>query len=79
VSVHFGCNPRPTDCFLTELSRTWPPPVLPDGLVVGDKVHYCGATNQWIHAGRTYRLEHGTEGTVAGASISTPDRKVNIA
>ena len=59
VSVHFGCNPRPTDCFLTELSRTWPPPVLPDGLVVGDNVHYCGATNQWIHAGRTYRLEHG--------------------
>ena len=56
VRVSFAGNSMgPIGCCVQELSRSWPPPLLPDGLVVGDAVYYCGTSqaasngDRWVH------------------------------
>ena len=49
-------------CYITELSRT-PPPPLPGGYVVGEKVYFTGETYTFRSG---YKLTHGQRGEVAG-------------
>ena len=54
-SVHF-------DLYLTDLSRE-PPPPLPDGHVLGEKLYFTGPSQTFSNGDR---LDHGAEGEVTG-------------
>jgi hypothetical protein len=75
VAVRFVGNPGSISCFLSTLSRAWPPPPLPGGMEVGDKVHWCGK-GRTLPSGE--RLVHGQQGEVAGAVARQEDRVIAV-
>ena len=58
----FPGNKRPTDCKLVEVSRS-PPPPLPNGYVLGEKLYFVGI-GQSLDDGD--RVVHGQVGEVIG-------------
>ena len=81
----FPGNKDNISCYLTMLSRS-PPPPLPGGYAVGEKVYYTGA-NQTFTDGD--KLTHGQRGEVTGPAtcethvgkgldVMFPGNKVNI-
>ena len=58
VAVMFPRNKRNVNCFLTKLSRT-PPPPLPGGYAVGDRVFYTGASQLFPSGDKVTRGQAG--------------------
>ena len=74
VDVMFPGNKRNVGCYLTRLSRA-PPPPLPGGYAVGDRVFYTGAS-QTCPSGD--KLTHGQPGEVKGPSSTKGDKGVAV-
>ena len=62
VEVIFPGNKGNIDCSLTQLSRA-PPPPLPGGYAVGEKVYFTGSSKTFASG---VKLTHGHEGEVTG-------------
>ena len=70
LNVHFPGNKHGVRCQLTKLSRA-PPPPLPGGFSVGDKVYYTGDSKTLASGGR---LVHGAQGEITGPSDGAQPR-----
>ena len=64
VSVMFAGNKYSANCYLTMLSRR-PPPPLPGGYAVGEKVYFTGDSQTFSNGDK---LTHGQRGEVMGPS-----------
>ena len=62
LCVMFPGNKDGISCYLTRLSRS-PPPPLPGGYAVGEKVYYTGESGTWDDGDK---LTHGESGEVIG-------------
>ena len=70
LNVHFPGNKDGVRCQLTKLNRA-PPPPLPGGFSVGDKVYYTGESKTLASGGR---LVHGAQGEITGPSDGAQPR-----
>ena len=71
MSVHFPGSIKPVNCLIDSLSRS-PPPPLPGGFSVGDRVYYTGDCGT-VDGGN--RLVHGTQGELTGlTNKACPDK-----
>ena len=64
VVIQFTTD-RLVSCMLDEVSR-YPPPPLPGGYTVGEKLYFLGTKRQKFECGN--RIVHGEQGEVAGAA-----------
>lgn len=76
VSVKFQGNAECVECFLTELSRSWPPRPLAGGCyTLGQQVYFRGVQQRLLSGDR---VDYSHPGEVVGASSIDPATRVAI-
>ena len=72
VAVRFPGNKGDIDCSLVWLSRTWPPPPLPEGWKVDEEAYYIGESHPHPEndgSANDCHYTHGEKGVVTSAGI----------